>query len=68
MTHTTSKQSLYSTQGLKTSNSTKDFNQAYLKLVNQMYNEQGATGLVTEEEVKRLQNYNNLNEKDFHLR
>ena len=33
-----------------------------------MYNEQGATGLVTEEEVRKLQNYKQLTTADFHQR
>ena len=50
----------------KPANSSKDFNTAYRDLVQQMYIEQGSiSGLVTEEELIKVQSYKNLNEKDF---
>ena len=50
----------------KPANSSKDFNAAYRDLVQQMYIEQGSiSGLVTEEELIKVQSYKNLNEKDF---
>lgn len=46
-----------SSAGYGTNKSGKDFNNAYRKLVDKMYTEQGATGLVTDEEVRRLKQY-----------
>lgn len=54
-----------SSSGFHSNKSTKDFNQAYIKLVGKMYNEQGATGLVTDDEVRRLEYYNRLNLEEF---
>ena len=55
---------------LKRSHSTlsKDFNAAYRSLVREMYKEGGASGLVTEEELHKLEYYNTFSQKDFNLR
>jgi hypothetical protein len=57
-----------SSAGYGTNKSAKDFNHAYRKLVDKMYTEGGATGLVTEDEVRKLHHYHQLNKEEFQQR
>lgn len=45
----------------------KDFKQAYIATVEKMYRDQGEqiSGLLTEEELLKLEHHKNLNEMDF---
>jgi hypothetical protein len=45
----------------------KDFNKAYIATVEKMYVDQGqqVTGLLTEEELVKLEHHKSLNEKNF---
>jgi hypothetical protein len=45
----------------------KDFNKAYIATVEKMYKEQGqqVSGLLTENELIKLEHHKNLNENDF---
>jgi len=41
---------------------------AYRSLVKEMYKESGASGLVTEDELQKLEYYNQFSQKEFNYR